>query len=684
MSEESIVSATDETKTGMQDKIVFSLLVSYVVIVILAFITTRLLGHTEESEWLIYEISSIVIFVLVAILGRSKKITNNFYFNQIIKLSPGIALILFVTQIIFLTFFFRTINYGYLILILVGLIPTLYFYKKNSESFIRSLLVNSVLLFCVEGYFFEYFEYFKHFKILEYTFVLIAWMMLSLCLILLGNCKIKISAILNRIISVAVFLIVVLVAFNSTRVIIDYWHYSFFIGPAYDLSLGKRLLSEIPSMYGYLSIHFVKSVLQPFGINFENFHLFNTTLYFLYYLGFYFAYKKIFKDNLFTGLFSIVTTLLNTRFYVQEMRGLPPSSGPMRHGIGLLLVLALLYLPQKIGFWVVSLLAAITIFWSPEVAIYVVPAFLFILLINAIIQGKKFSKMLILLVTNLIPFVIFTAGIFFSIVMGEYKYHGMFPNFSNYFQFAVMFRSGLVTKLIPLFGDYYLAVLIMIIGLCLVFFQEWDVQRSTLLTPLSFLAIYNVAIFSYFVCTSIPITVNNISCFILLELAIVFQYYRKNKQFLSQVFLPGTLFMTMFVIVCTWNILGIVPRKDYEIDLNSKRKVLADYQILKRTYGLTSENVLILSKFYDTLIITSNQIKTTLPLNPSAMTILIPNYQEKYLIPNLNKIKSGAILVYTNDLPPDFSEFFNRNYVSEELNPEKRIGIFRVYNFWPR
>jgi len=44
---------TNETKTIEQDKIIFSLLVSYVVIVILALITAKLLGHTEQSEWLI-------------------------------------------------------------------------------------------------------------------------------------------------------------------------------------------------------------------------------------------------------------------------------------------------------------------------------------------------------------------------------------------------------------------------------------------------------------------------------------------------------------------------------------------------------------------------------------------------------------------------------------------------------
>jgi len=680
-SEEQSAPGAEETKAIGQEKIIFTLLVSYVVIVILAIITGRFLGHTEESEWLIYEISSIVIFLLVAILGLFKKITNNSYFNKIIKLSPKTGLILFVTQILFLTFYSHVINYGYLSLILVGVIASLLFYKKSSESLIQSLLVNSVLLFCVEGYFFEYFD---QFKIQEYMLVLISWLILSLSLIFFRISRVKISSSFNKVMSVAVLLIVIFVAFNSTRRFIDYWHYSFFIGPAYDLNLGKSLLSDIPSLYGYLPIHFISLVLKPFGINFENFHLLNTTLFFLYYLGFYFAYKKIFKDNLFTGLFSLVTTLINTRF---ESGALPPSSGPIRHGISLLMILALLYLPQKINFWVTSLLAAMTIFWSPEVAIYVVPAFLFISLIKTIIQGKKPSKILTSLITSLIPFAMFTAGIFFWIILKEYGYHRAFPNFSDYFQFVSLYKNTPMNNWLnmqaPIFGNYYLAVLTLIVGLCFVFFQEWDLSKNKLLIPLSFLAIYNMAIFSYFVSTSLPITLNNIFPFILLELAIVFQYFRKNRSFWSKIFLPGTLFLTTFMIICTWNVLNILPGKEDPHYANVKT-LLDDYQIIKKTYGLTSENVLILSKFYDTLIITTEQIKTTLPLNPSALTILIPNYIEKYLTPNLDKVKSGTILVYTEDLPPEFSDFLNKNYIFEEINPQKRIGIFRIYNFKPR
>jgi len=340
-------------------------------------------------------------------------------------------------------------------------------------------------------------------------------------------------------------------------------------------------------------------------------------------------------------------------------------------------------LPEKVNYWLISFLAGMTVFWSPEVAVYVVPAFLFTCLVKAIGWEQKFFKSLSSLMTELVPFAIMTAGIFLAIVAFELRRYGEFPKFFNYFQFASLFRNGLVTKLIPLFGNYYLPVLVMVVGLCLVFFQERGRQKNTLLLPLSFLAIYNVAIFSYFVTTSISVTVNNISCFVLLELAIIFQYFRKDENFWSRIFLPATLFLTVFFTVCLWNFLQVIPEKE-DPHYSQVKTLLNDYQTIKKTYNLTSENVLVLSKFYDTLIVTENKIKTIWPVNPSAGTILVPNYIEKYLAPNLNQVKKGTILVYTEDLPPEFSEFLNSHYIFEEINPQKRINIFRVYNFWPR
>ncbi|OQA93221.1 MAG: hypothetical protein BWY24_00625 [Microgenomates group bacterium ADurb.Bin219] len=665
---------------GTGDKITFCLVISYLVIAILATVLGLAFGHTEKSEWLIYEIGAVIIFVSIAMLGQLKKNPSAGRLNRIIKASPAIGLGLAMNHLVFLFFYFKAINFGHLVLLFVGLIPVVFLYRKKPSVLIQSALAIGVLLFCVEGYLFEFLA---KFKIREYLLVILSWLVLSLSLILIKKSRFKIPSLYRRLISFATFLLIVLIAFNSTRKTIDYWHYSFFIGPAYDLSLGKNLLKEIPSMYGYLSIHFIELVMRPFGLNFENFHFLNINLFFLYYLGFYFAYKKIFKDNLLVLLFSLVTTFLSTRFYVSEVRGLPPSWGPLRHGFGLLIILALLYLPEKVNYWLISFLAGMTVFWSPEVAVYVVPAFLFTCLVKAIGREQKFFKSLSSLMTELVPFAIMTAGIFLSIVAFELRRYGEFPKFSNYFQFASLFRNGLVTKLIPLFGNYYLPLLVMVIGLCLVFFQEGGRQKNTLLLPLSFLAIYNVAIFSYFVTTSISVTVNNISCFVLLELAIIFQYFRKDENFWSRIFLPATLFLTVFFTVCLWNFLQVIPEKE-DPHYSQVKTLLNDYQTIKKTYNLTSENVLVLSKFYDTLIVTENKIKTIWPVNPSAGTILVPNYIEKYLAPNLNQVKKGTILVYTEDLPPEFSEFLNSHYIFEEINPQKRINIFRVYNFWPR
>ncbi|OQA93220.1 MAG: hypothetical protein BWY24_00624 [Microgenomates group bacterium ADurb.Bin219] len=680
---------TEAVTISMGDKIIFCLVIAYLIIIISAIVSGILFGHTEKSEWLIFQIGSVLTFFLAAGVGRFRSLANNRSLNRIIRFSPIIGLIFFVTHSLFLTFYFRIIDYGFWLLIFGGLAPVIYLYRKNFRNLVRLVLIEGVLLFCVGGYFFEFFEYFKHFGILRYLFVLIAWTLLSL--VILALTKIKTPKVSGKFVTAGIFFLVVLAAFNSTRKIMDYWNYSNFVGPAYELSLGKSLLNDrIPSLYGYLSVHFIKLILTPFGLNFENFHFLNINLFFLYYLGFYFAYKKIFKDNLLVLLFSLVTTFLSTRFYVSEVRGLPPSWGPLRHGFGLLIILALLYLPEKVNYWLISFLAGMTVFWSPEVAVYVVPAFLFTCLVKAIVRGKKLSKIIVLLVGSLIPFVLITLGLFLGIALRESGGQGLLSfisRLSHYFLFAGLFKNtpinGALIMRAPVFGNYYLAVLVLIIGLCLVFIQEWKTEKNKLFLPLSFLAIYNVAALSYFVSNSAPITLEVISCFILLELALIFRYFQEDKGFWPRIFLPGTLFLTVFSIICIWNFLGLPP-KTYEKEFLSIEKVLADYQILKVNYGLTSENVLLLSKFYDTPLIIANQIKTIWPLNPSATTILTPNYIENYLIPNMDKVKIGTKLVYTEDLPPEFSDFLNNNYVFEEINPAKRVGIFKVYNFKPR
>ena len=167
---------------GMGDKITFCLVMSYLVIVILAIVLGLAFGHTEKSEWLIYEIGSVVIFVSIAVLGQLKKTPSGGRLNRIIKTSPAIGLGLALTHLIFLFFYFKAINFGHLVLLFVGLIPVWFFYRKKPTALIQPALLTGVLLFCVEGYLFEFLA---KFKIREYVLVILSWLVLSLSLILI-------------------------------------------------------------------------------------------------------------------------------------------------------------------------------------------------------------------------------------------------------------------------------------------------------------------------------------------------------------------------------------------------------------------------------------------------------------------------------------------------------------------
>ncbi|MCX6727160.1 MAG: hypothetical protein NTY75_05170, partial [Candidatus Shapirobacteria bacterium] len=240
---------------------------------------------------------------------------------------------------------------------------------------------------------------------------------------------------------------------------------------------------------------------------------------------------------------------------------------------------------------------------------------------------------------------------------------------------ATVFTNGYGSLLIPFFGNYYTTVLILIIGIILTFHSIYQKDKDNIALALNFISIQNVALFSYFISRSHQNNIVNISPYIFLEAVMVYYYFTRKINKISKYYLISIiLFFVTFFVIANNNLHGI--------DITSKggnlSEALQKYQQLKKDYSLTQDNVLILSYFLDTEIITYNKIKTNLPLNPSPMTTLLPDYQQKYLLPNLNKIKIGTTLVYTQDQPVLF-DFLKNNFTLKEVVPKTNSDIFSLY-----
>ena len=646
------------------NKMFFSVIVSILILLLVSSLIIIInKGHIESSGWLIYEICSVVIFISVAIF------TNPYFKIKQIFLEKSLLLIvaLFLIQIYFFQYVNHLISYRYLIFTTLAIIPAFYSYHQNYDlkKSLKILLINMFLIFYISAYFSMYIDLFSTLK-----FIII----ILLTIFFYTYRQDKAFLIKNKIVIIISFFILILFVFLSTQKPINVDHYSFYVGPAYEISQGKSIISDSPSQYGYLSIHFIKSILEPIGINLYNFHLLNKTLFGLYFIGFFVIFIKITKNPILTILLTIIVTFFQT--YFSEYGGtLFPSSGPLRFGFGLLVIFIILYLPKKYKIIIASLISSIAIFWSAETAIYIVPAFVFTIGSYCYINTNNLKETFKLFLRKISPFVFISCLLFVLILVKEYGYHKIFPPLSNYFEFATIYKNGAAALPIPLFGNYYVIILTLITGLTLAIYSIYQKDRDNTALAINFISIHNLAIFSYFIGRSHQNNIVNISPFIFLEVIMVYYYFTQKINKISKYYtMSFTLFFVIFFMIANNNLdnFTLLSKKE------NITETLQKYQQLKKEYSLTQDNVLILSYDHDTEIITDNKIKTVLPLNPGTMTIASPNYQQKYLIPNINKIRIGTTLVYTQDLPELF-DFLKNYFFLKEVDPKTNKGIFSLY-----
>jgi hypothetical protein len=178
------------------------------------------------------------------------------------------------------------------------------------------------------------------------------------------------------------------------------------------------------------------------GINFESFHLFHTLLLVLYFGGFYLAYKKLFKNKFVVILLTFITVLLQTCFQQYGGLNLPPSTGPMRFMFGLLIVLSLWLIPKrKIKLLIVSVLGAVSTFWSVETAVYTVPAIVFLFAIESQVFAKKGSLKIVRFLKNTGIYIGTTLVTGFIIYFWELMRYGLQPNISSFLQYANIYKK---------------------------------------------------------------------------------------------------------------------------------------------------------------------------------------------------------------------------------------------------
>lgn len=658
-----------------EQKTIFGFLFQIFLIFFISLVVIAFKKHTETSEWMIYEIWPIVSFFFLIILNLKSKI-NTKIFNKTILISTLFSILL----PIFFCFYLNIFSYRYLILIGLSLIPANIYFKKNPENFFITLLINLLSIFSICAYFISDLDSLS----LNYFIILIISLITLFYLSFKSNWIINLFTQKHNLKKITLLLATLLISIVTYLLIkdkpIEYHHYSFYVGPAYEISQGKSIINQVPSQYGYLSIIFISSILKNIGITFQSFHVLNAILFTIYFSLTFLIFYKITK-NIFLSIFLfIISFCFQTQFSIYSDI-LAPSTGPLRFGIGLLIIFLLLYLPQKTYLAITSILSAISLFWSTETAIYVVPAWIFLLLAYSYVNSTNFTNFIKNFLKRLALFLLAILFIFFIIVLKEKSPSYPFPQIQNYLQFANTYKGGFGSLLVPIFGNYYPIIIIMTLGLTLSIFSIFKKYQGKIYYALYFLCIHNVALFSYFISRSHENNIINFSLFYLLELILCLKIISNNfkikspkKFFQKYLILPILIFIILFFTRIQLNIsdpsrLQLSPPKP----INHVDK----YKLLKQKYNLNSNNVLIIDREFDTPIIVENNIKTILPLNPCLMTALLPNYQQKYLLSNLFKLQTGITLVYSNDIP-EIMDFLTKNLTLKSIATDS-ADFFSLY-----
>ena len=310
----------------------------------------------------------------------------------------------------------------------------------------------------------------------------------------------------NKIFSYGVAFLLISLVVVDPRFEHDRHHAAFFLGPLADLSAGKSLLVNINSQYGILIFYFLRLFFHALPLGFTSFTLVYTILLILEYLLFFFI-VRLFFDSEWLSFFCLTTFLLLNYFGPSSYITRYPSAGPLRFGLFYLLTALVLLRnrhPNKrnIFLFIESIFVAIAFYWSFEVCIYTVSAYVGLVLYECIYlqtrpqlnleQFKKRIGMLVGCITLI--------GVF--VYVDVFLRSGRLPNWLLYFDHIFAYVGGFGKLSAPLAGYWWVLIWILlgsffaIIG-CSIKISEKEKTEDNL-NAVVFLTFFGILQFSYY------------------------------------------------------------------------------------------------------------------------------------------------------------------------------------------
>lgn len=159
---------------------------------------------------------------------------------------------------------------------------------------------------------------------------------------------------------------------------VDYPHYAYYVGPTFDVLLGKSLLWDTPSIYGYAVIHFMAALLHLIGASFGTYYAVHAVLYLLWIALCIAIIWRLVEVAWARCALVLFMALL------AASSNIDPLMGALRYGIPTLIMAFLIFTPERIHRNAATLLAAFSMWWAFDIAIQIAVAWPITLVLLAV------------------------------------------------------------------------------------------------------------------------------------------------------------------------------------------------------------------------------------------------------------------------------------------------------------
>lgn len=428
----------------------------------------------------------------------------------------------------------------------------------------------------------------------------------------------------------------------------DYLHYAPYAGPPFDLLHGRDPIHGIPTIYGLLTM---QAIALPFRllripVDLPGILVANVVLFYLSFaaagLLFWMACRNRLHAILYTAAFIAA-------LFVDSPE--EPQTGPMRFGLLLVMVILTLRLSGRPLLAATCPIAAVSFLWSPDVAVLVIPAWLFSLSLPVFAGGRLSVKAVLALGRTALAAV---AGCAVLVVLMALPF-----GFTILTTAAERFRetvnpaeSEWSSLLSEPYGTFYLAVPMLLFGLGLVLWLAVRGHTSKRMTALAFISMSNLAGFSYCVYIGGAGFLHLFPTAYIIQWALMLEVVREGFDVKPQTwFRLGRAVFAVYMGAAMMGQLNDLYRRfhDGTIWQTIQRPqppflcaVAEELKLPRDRIGLVS--------YASTQLCCESGIPNLFPFNPIYQTTYTGNWRKRYLAPAVKSLRPGDIIVYQRDI----------------------------------